>query len=72
MNGSGVRDIGRVLNISPTNSYCPFKKLSPLTVTKLPFENARVQILCEVDEQWSFVGNKKTQRWLFYARGASL
>ena len=49
------------------NSHCSFKKLSPLTVTKLPFENARVKILCEVDEQWSFVGNKKNQRWLFYA-----
>ena len=23
--------------------------------------------MCEVDEQWSFVGNKKNQRWLWYA-----
>ena len=26
-----------------------------------------MQIFCEVDEQWSFVGSKKRQRWLFYA-----
>ena len=24
-------------------------------------------MICEVDEQWSFVGNKKNQRWLWYA-----
>ncbi|MDP2543804.1 IS1 family transposase [Photobacterium damselae subsp. piscicida] len=23
--------------------------------------------MCEVDEQWSFVGKKKNQRWLWYA-----
>ena len=32
----------------------------------MPYENARIEILCEMDEQWSFVGNKKQQRWLFY------
>ncbi len=24
-------------------------------------------MICEVDEQWSFVGKKKNQRWLWYA-----
>ena len=24
-------------------------------------------MICEVDEQWSFVGNKKNRRWLWYA-----
>lgn len=24
-------------------------------------------MICEVDEQWSFVRNKKNQRWLWYA-----
>ena len=23
--------------------------------------------MCEIDEQWSFVGNKQNQRWLWYA-----
>jgi insertion element IS1 protein InsB len=27
----------------------------------------RVQAACEADEQWSFVGNKSNQRWLWYA-----
>lgn len=26
-----------------------------------------VEIICEADEQWSFVGNKKRQHWLWYA-----
>ncbi|WP_419534371.1 IS1 family transposase [Endozoicomonas sp.] len=67
MNGSGVRDIGRVLEISPTTVLGSFKKLDPPTVTQLPFENAQVKIIFEMDEQWSFVGSKKQQRWLFYA-----
>lgn len=24
-------------------------------------------LICEVDEQWSFVGNKKNRHWLWYA-----
>nr|AKQ76698.1 transposase [Candidatus Endozoicomonas cretensis] len=24
-------------------------------------------MICEMDEQWSFVGSKKNQRWLWYA-----
>ncbi|RWA45785.1 transposase, partial [Yersinia pestis] len=27
----------------------------------------QIQLICEVDEMWSFVGNKKQQRWLWYA-----
>ncbi|MBE1867403.1 hypothetical protein EUX53_27285 [Pseudomonas orientalis] len=26
-----------------------------------------VHLFCEMDEMWSFVGNKKRQRWLWYA-----
>ena len=36
-------------------------------MTELPFENSRVEIIFEMDEQWSFVGSKKQQRWLVYA-----
>ena len=26
-----------------------------------------MELLCVMDEQWSYVGNKKNQRWLWYA-----
>ncbi|WP_097356174.1 IS1 family transposase [Candidatus Enterovibrio escicola] len=26
-----------------------------------------VVLICKVDEQWSFTGNKHTHRWLWYA-----
>ncbi len=35
--------------------------------TSLPLDNLHIELLCEVDEQWSFVANKKQQRWLWYA-----
>ena len=28
-----------------------------------------VALICEADEQWSFVGNKKNRHWLWYAFG---
>ncbi|WP_354007591.1 IS1 family transposase [Endozoicomonas lisbonensis] len=67
MNGSGVRDTGRVLGISPTTVIKPLKKLVPRQVTSLPFDNEELVLICQMDEQWSYVGNKKNQRWLFYA-----
>ena len=36
-------------------------------MTTLPLDNLKIQLICEVDEMWSFVGNKKRQRWLWYA-----
>lgn len=27
----------------------------------------QLQLICDVDEMWSFVGNKKQLRWLWYA-----
>ena len=36
-------------------------------MTPLPFDNAGLILICQMDEQWSYVGNKKNQRWLFYA-----
>ncbi|BET95899.1 hypothetical protein TCT1_08200 [Xenorhabdus sp. TCT-1] len=33
----------------------------------MPLAGSDIQIICELDEQWSFVGNKKNQRWLGYA-----
>lgn len=36
-------------------------------MTSAPVAHAYVCLICEVDEQWSFVGNKKQQHWLWYA-----
>ncbi|BET97084.1 hypothetical protein TCT1_20050 [Xenorhabdus sp. TCT-1] len=36
-------------------------------MTNLPLEGNEVQLICEVDEQWSFVRSQKNQRWLWYA-----
>ena len=30
-------------------------------------EHHEVELVCEIDEQWSYVGHKKQQRWLWYA-----
>ncbi|WP_187655748.1 IS1 family transposase, partial [Xenorhabdus sp. PB62.4] len=67
MNNSGIRDTARALHISINAVIRGFKKLKPRCVTTLPLENVNVQLICEVDEIWSFVGNKKYQRWLWYA-----
>ena len=67
MNGSDVRDTGRVLGISPTTVSSHSKKLTPPQVTSLPFDREELVLICQMDEQWSYVANKKNQRWLFYA-----
>ncbi len=36
-------------------------------MTTLPLDGNNIQLICEIDEQWSFVGSKKNQRWLWYA-----
>ena len=37
-------------------------------MTPLPFDQVtEIELVCEVDEQWSFVQNKQHQRWLWYA-----
>ncbi|CDG95598.1 Insertion element IS1 (fragment) [Xenorhabdus bovienii str. puntauvense] len=33
----------------------------------LPLDGNNIQLICEIDEQGSFVGNKKNQRGLWYA-----
>ncbi len=35
-------------------------------VTSIPFDKANISLICEVDEQWSFVGKKKNRRRLWY------
>lgn len=67
MNNAGIRDTARALHISINAVVRTLKKLSPRNVTTLSLDNLQVQLICEVDEMWSFVGNKKRQRWLWYA-----
>lgn len=33
----------------------------------IPFDKANISLICEVDEQWPFVGKEKNRRWLWYA-----
>ena len=64
MNGSGIRDISRVLSIS-TNTV--------LKLIRQAAEGAHEPIVpkraadLELDEFWSFVEKKKRQRWTWYA-----
>ncbi len=78
INGSGVRDTARVLKISKTTVMSTLKKKSSSIVQinpniqKITEEQGpvRLQLVCEeaeLDEQWSFVGKKSLQRWLWYA-----
>ncbi len=66
LNGSGVRDTSRILGVSITTVIAHLKKLKPATVNRLPIqalvERHEVELVCEMDEQWSFVGHKKQQR----------
>ncbi|MGR5377210.1 IS1 family transposase [Vibrio harveyi] len=66
MNSSGVRETARVLNVAYNTVLSTLKKLSPRQVTSIPFDRENITLICEVDEQWSFVGNKKNHRWLWY------
>jgi IS1 family transposase/transposase-like protein len=80
MNGSGIRDTARVLNISPSTVINELKKKE----SNLVFINKKklaelepsqcIVRLCqwedveaELDEMWSFVNSKKEQRWLWHA-----
>ncbi|MDE9537301.1 IS1 family transposase, partial [Xenorhabdus bovienii] len=67
MNNGGIRDTARLLKVATATVMKTFKKLRPRNVTTLPLDGKNIQLICEIDEQWSFVGNKKNQRWLWYA-----
>src|SRR6266508_5692804 len=78
LNGSGVRDIVRVLRVSAATVIDVLKKKEPavkqvnerLLHTLAP---PQVDVIlrqvdaAEVDEMWSFVGSKSQQRWLWHA-----
>lgn len=72
LNGSRVRDTARVLGISTNTVLAPLKKLQPPTVTALPLgevsQRYGVELVVEMDKQWSYMGKKFQPRWLWSAR----
>jgi len=78
LNGSGVRDIVRVLRVSSATVIDVLKKKAPAVKQvneKLLHTLAPPQVdvilrqveAAEMDEMWSFVGSKNQQRWLWHA-----
>lgn len=80
LNGSGVRDIARVLSIDPKTvintlkSYLP--QIKNVNEAFLNGQNGNeIDVSLEIvsdleaeqDEMWSYVGSKKNQRWLWHA-----
>ncbi|EFA6664657.1 IS1 family transposase, partial [Escherichia coli] len=66
-NGAGVRDTARTLKIGINTVIRTFKKLAPKRITSSPVAHADVALICELDEQWGYVGSKARQHWLWYA-----
>lgn len=68
MNGGGVRDTSRVLGVSIRTVITHLKKLEPVNINPLPIQaladEHEVELVCEMDEQWSYVQNKQQKRWL--------
>ncbi|MDI1294119.1 MAG: IS1-like element transposase [Methylobacter sp.] len=74
INGSGIRDTGRVLGINKNTVISTLKKQALLTQVN-PIVNTlaasdgmevRLEAVCEaeMDEQWSYVDKKSERRWL--------
>lgn len=64
LNGCGIRDITRVLGVSPNTVLKTLRRhAAKLKRPRLPPHIAEL----EVDEMWSFVGKKEQQAWLWYA-----
>ncbi|MBA3572079.1 MAG: IS1 family transposase [Pyrinomonadaceae bacterium] len=64
LNSSGIRDISRVLRVSTNTVLKTLRERAAMILEpRLP---ARIKNL-EVDELWSFIGNKSAQCWLWYA-----
>lgn len=78
INGSGIRDTGRVLKINKNTVINTLKKKASSLVQVNPrirelVANGDLKVKleraleAELDEQWSYVGSKSNQRWLWYA-----
>lgn len=82
MNGGGIRDTARILGIGKNTVISALKKSAAEVVAVNPYIGSR-EIAIEIrhlfdspmdvqaDEQWSYVGSKKNQRWLWYAIDAA-
>ena len=64
LNGSGIRDITRVLRVSINTVLKVIREQA--SVTPEPQPPTRLADV-EVDEMWSFVKKKRHQHWLWYA-----
>jgi insertion element IS1 protein InsB len=79
VNGSGIRDTARVLQISPKTVMSELKKaqkLQAVNQAQLAQLEPKQRIVClcqwedlaaEADEMWSYVQRKSQQRWLWHA-----
>ena len=77
LNGSGSRDMARVLHISPPTVIEELKKApqiqhsNDLAIQQMESDKIIMKIQkveeVEVDEMWSFVEKKTQQRWLCHA-----
>ena len=80
LNASGVRDTARVLHICPNTVLRELKKkaavlesvntavLRTLDPAEVAWDLERAgEAEAEMDEMWSFVGNKGNPRWLWHA-----
>jgi insertion element IS1 protein InsB len=63
LNGCGVRDVSRVLFVSP-NTVLKTLRAAAAAIPGLPVPS-KVRDL-EIDEFWSFVGSKRRPRWTWY------
>ncbi|MFA2401659.1 IS1 family transposase [Escherichia coli] len=66
-NGAGVRDTARTLKIGINTVIRTLKNSRQSGITSSPVAHADVALICELDEQWSYVGSKARQHWLWYA-----
>ncbi|AUL84111.1 IS1 family transposase [Escherichia coli] len=66
-NGAGVRDTARTLKIGINTVIRTLKNSRQKRITSSPVAHADVALICELDEQWSYVGSKARQHWLWYA-----
>lgn len=64
LNGSGIRDTTRVLGVS-INTVLKTLRQAAAQLDSQPLPERVTEL--ELDEMWSFVGNKQDQRWLWYA-----
>ena len=70
LRAGGIRDIAKTLQISCVKVINTIKSKAA-TIKKANWahipDNTHALLVCvnvQLDEQWSFVGNKKNQRWL--------